>query len=307
MYKKTAGIWGMPVRAILIVSAMMLATIPGVALADDWVVERLRGHVFVLTDGDWVKLERGDVVSDDSPIQSIASGRATFQRDNETIAIGGDTIIQIIDLATSGASNTVVHQRSGTVTVEADVRDVQHFRVDTPFLAAVVKGTVFTVKVGDDGAEVEVRRGRVEVRETATNLRVEIIPGQTAGNMDGEMFNIDGNVVADNSGNGNGNSNAGGNGNGLALGLSGGNGNGNGVGLALGVGNGGGNGVGLALGVGGGNAGGNGNGNSGGNGGGLALGLNIGGGDDDDEDGGISVNLNVGGGNGLGLGLGLGG
>jgi hypothetical protein len=56
-----------------------------------------------------------------------------------------------------------------------------HFAVQTKFLAAVVKGTKFTVKVGDLDAEVAVERGKVQVRDTARNELVDVDPGQAAG------------------------------------------------------------------------------------------------------------------------------
>lgn len=45
------------------------------------------------------------------------------------------------------------------------MENVQHFAVQTPFLAAVVKGTKFTVVSSKTGAEVAVQRGNVEVED----------------------------------------------------------------------------------------------------------------------------------------------
>lgn len=168
-------------RAATLAVLTLFLFMPALATADDWVAERLRGRVFVLEQGQWISLSRGDVVSDSSPIRSTASGRATFSRDNETITISGDTLIQIVDLGSPGRNNTVVHQQFGTVSIEAEVQQVQHFAVETPFLAAVVKGTVFTVVSNEEGAEVRVDRGRVEVRDEARRQRTEVKPGQRAG------------------------------------------------------------------------------------------------------------------------------
>jgi hypothetical protein len=68
----------------------------------------------------------------------------------------------------------------GTVSVEAQVRNVQHFAVETPYLAAVVKGTRFTVASGKTGSRVEVRRGHVEVDNTGDKSRVLLAVGQSA-------------------------------------------------------------------------------------------------------------------------------
>lgn len=95
--------------------------------------------------------------------------RATFVRDAETIEIGPDTSIQIQD----GASFTTAHNHKGVVGIDAGARNVQHFAVETQFMAAVVKGTAFTVRTDHTGTIVVVTRGNVEVDDrfgTTINL-----------------------------------------------------------------------------------------------------------------------------------------
>jgi hypothetical protein len=50
------------------------------------------------------------------------------------------------------------------ISFRVDRRNVPHFEVTTPFLAAIVKGTKFEVSVHDDHADVNVSEGKVEVR-----------------------------------------------------------------------------------------------------------------------------------------------
>ena len=130
-------------------------------LADDWVVTKLRGAAAILTGETWGPLKRGDVVSDDRAIQTLDGGRITLQRGKEVIELGPHTAVRIDDR--TGQQFTTVKQYFGTVAVEAEVKDVQHFAVRTPYLAAVVKGTRFTVHSDDEGADVSVERGRVAV------------------------------------------------------------------------------------------------------------------------------------------------
>jgi len=75
---------------------------------------------------------------------------------------------------------TTVKQDFGIVSVEAEVRDVQHFAVVTPFLAAVVKGTRFVVASGQSTAWVKVRRGHVEVEDSHEHTHVMLAVGQSA-------------------------------------------------------------------------------------------------------------------------------
>ena len=75
---------------------------------------------------------------------------------------------------------TTVQQSFGQVAVEAEVENVQHFAVQTPYVAAVVKGTRFTVTSDAKGASVSVQRGHVEVDDKANKTHVTISIGQSA-------------------------------------------------------------------------------------------------------------------------------
>ncbi len=165
-------------RTLTILAIALLAMLPLPALADDWVAVKLRGAVLQLVNGDWTRLQRGDVVSDDRVVRTLGNGRVDFQRDAEVISLGGSTQIRIHDRA--GKRFTTVEQSFGTVEVEAEVQNVQHFAVETPYLAAAVKGTHFIVTSGDRKASVQVTRGRVEVTDIATGARALVPAGQTA-------------------------------------------------------------------------------------------------------------------------------
>ncbi len=183
--------------ALRIIAVAVFSVLAGVfplaALADDWEVIKLRGIVLQLAAGDWVPLERGMVVSDDRPLRTLASGRAELQRGNERISLGPNTQVQIHDR--TGKQFTTVQQYFGTVSVEAEVRDVQHFAVQTPFLAAVVKGTRFEVRSSEAGCAVEVLRGQVAVEERATGANVLVAAGQQARIGPGEPFAVSGKGV----------------------------------------------------------------------------------------------------------------
>lgn len=139
----------------------------------------LRGAVLQLVDGQWAKLDRGDVVPDSRVIRTLQGGMVEFQRGEEHVSLGGDTQIQIYDEVRKRPFTTV-KQYFGTVTVEAKVEDVQHFAVQNNYLAAVVKGTRFTVSADDHGASVDVERGAVFVEDRETRNSVTVAAGQSA-------------------------------------------------------------------------------------------------------------------------------
>lgn len=246
---------------IMAALAVALVALPGLALADDWQVTKLRGSAAVLVDGKWQPLRRGDIVPDDRAIQTLDGGRISLQRGKEVIDLGPQTAIRIHDH--DGQQYTTVKQYFGTVGVEAEVRNVQHFAVVNEHLAAVVKGTHFTVHSDEDGAEVSVQRGKVQVEDDETGETVFVTVGEAvASSEDGAPMRVgkDGDLPPtasetatemrqhgqdkkeNGSSNGNGvagaNSNAGGNGNGNSGNNAGGNGNGNAGGNGNGNGNG---------------------------------------------------------------------
>lgn len=161
------------------------------ALADDWTAIKLRGVVLGLFDGEWVKLQRGAIIPDDQPIRTLASGRVTFERGEETIDLGPNTQVQIFDRA-GYDKYTTVKQYFGRVAVEAEVRKVKHFAVQTPHLAAVVKGTRFVVISDADGATVEVERGAVAVENAADHSAVVLAAGQEVTAPRGELMSVSG-------------------------------------------------------------------------------------------------------------------
>jgi hypothetical protein len=270
------------------------------SFAADWIADRLRGTVEQKRGGQWVELVRGTVVADGQSVRTGPDGRLDLVRGAEKVQLGSNTQILIHE----GDGNvTSIVQASGQLTAEVERRNVQHFSVQTPYLAAVVKGTIFRVVVGSGMAHVEVDRGTVQVQDRLNDLVVDIVRGQEAqvstraplqvsGGGSVAVFTFEGqrivngtaDVPADEQGRpetaSEDPSNSGGKGNGSGnANSSNGSGNGN-----SGNGNGGGNGKGNS-GNGNGNGGGNGNGNSGngnGNGGGNGNG-NSGNGNDDSQ------------------------
>lgn len=162
---------------IIRISAALVAgcLITTPVLAGDWVAVKLRGTVLELIAGEWQPLSRGDVVSDDRMIRTVGGGRVTFVKDDQTIDFGADTAGQIIDFA---GEKTTIWQHFGEVSVEADVRTTEHFSVQTQYLAAVVKGTRFTVTTDDRGTLVEVHRGQVRVTDTTRDETVYVDAGE---------------------------------------------------------------------------------------------------------------------------------
>lgn len=161
-----------------IIVAFSLLCTSSAALAEEWIAERLRGTVMQLERNTWVALERGDVVPDGGKVRTAANGRLELVRGQESIALGPNTQIAVRDAA--GQKMTSVIQSSGVVTIEAEKRNVQHFSVQTPILAAIVKGTQFTVTYSNGLATVDVASGVVQVQDSVHDMVVDVTRGQSA-------------------------------------------------------------------------------------------------------------------------------
>ncbi|NBN78373.1 hypothetical protein GWI72_08850 [Microvirga tunisiensis] len=288
--------------------ALPLLTVPGIAQASDWIIQRTSGKVYLLAPGAApVAARPGMPLPRGVTLATRGGAKAVLARAGETVLVAPNTTIAISSLKSTDRTTTLL-QRDGTVTVDVQKRGQPHFTVETPYLAAVVKGTRFDVSVRRGAAEVRVDRGLVQVVDMDTGERSQVGPGQSASTTDGVGLSVAGSgstptvetgrapasslnptvqgsssaPAADTrasdttsrpgSGTGTGSTpdNSGGNGNSGGSGNSGGNGNGNSGGN--GNGNSGGNGNGNSGGNGNGNSGGNGSGNSGGNGNGNSGG-----------------------------------
>src|SRR4051812_28108523 len=114
------------------------------SFAADWVADRLRGSVQQKHGSQWVEMVRGTVIADGQSVRTGPDGRVDLVRGEEKLQLSSNTQI----LLHEGVGNiTSIEQASGELVAEVERRNVQHFSVQTPYLAAVVKGTIFRVVV----------------------------------------------------------------------------------------------------------------------------------------------------------------
>lgn len=173
-----------------VLAGLMLISAAAQAMAHDWVATRLRGQVLQLVDGAWAPLERGMRVPDDRVLRTLRNARVTLERGEERIELDGETQIQIFEKA--GSRFTTVKQYFGEVGIEADVRQVEHFSVQTPQLTAVVKGTRFVVVADEAESTVSVKRGRVAVQDRLSGRSTLVAARQEAHVGKGEPLEVAG-------------------------------------------------------------------------------------------------------------------
>ena len=245
----------------LVVATLLLAA---AAQADEWQIVQSSGAISIGSGGvQPAAFGPNAILPSGATVTTGKGGRVMLLHGTQTLVIGPNAVVTVPEGDSNGI--TTILQRAGEVTYDVDRQNVLHFAVETPYLAAVVKGTHFTVRIGGRSAAVSVARGLVGVTDLVSGEMAAVPLGQTAtvggpgskltisgsGKLAEVIRGIPRHALVDPLSATEAASLATA-GNGLALGLTAAPSNPNGVGLAVGLGSG--------------NAGGNGNGNGDGNG-----------------------------------------
>jgi len=144
-----------------------------------WQVERVSGRVQVETrTGDRFRAQKDMIVRRGWKVKT-GSGRTVFSRGAEKFVVSRGAIVT---LEPKGIliKRMTVYQDRGQLDVDVTRRWYRHFRVETPFLAAVVKGTNFRSRVTQNTATISVGRGVVGVHDFASGQQANIGAGQSA-------------------------------------------------------------------------------------------------------------------------------
>jgi hypothetical protein len=168
-------------RRILSIALVLSASSAAFAGDDGvWSVSKSSGEVWVTTTGAQpASLKQQEVLKPGDMIRTGPNGRVLLVRGEETMLIAPNSVIGMPTEKKDGMSTTIL-QQAGSVLLEVEKRNVKHFEVETPYLAAVVKGTQFIVTVNTDSTSVDVRRGQVEVSDFKTGQIAQVLPGQVA-------------------------------------------------------------------------------------------------------------------------------
>ena len=105
-------------------------------------------------------------------------GRVVLSRGEQQIIVGPNSRMSLPAVEEKGM--TRIFQDLGTLLFKVDKREKQHFRVETPMIAAVVKGTTFTVTADVTGHAVHVAEGAVEVSSLNGRATELVTSGLTA-------------------------------------------------------------------------------------------------------------------------------
>lgn len=166
----------------LLMMAFILGAASGAVAAEDgvWRVSKSSGEVWMTTSGvQQASLGQEEFLKPGDTIRTGRNGRALLVRGEETIMVSPNSVIGVPTEKKDGLSTTIL-QQAGSILLEVEKHNVKHFEVETPYLAAVVKGTHFSVSVNAASTSVNVLRGQVEVSDFKTGQIAQVMPGQVA-------------------------------------------------------------------------------------------------------------------------------
>ena len=167
-------------RVLAMALALGAASIAHAGDGEAWSVSKSSGEVWMTTTGaQTVSLSQQDVLKPGDTIRTGRNGRVLLVRGAETILVSPNSAIGLPTENKDGLSTTIV-QQAGSILLEVEKRNVKHFEVETPYLAAVVKGTQFRVSVNAASTSIEVIRGQVEVADFRSGQVAQVMPGQLA-------------------------------------------------------------------------------------------------------------------------------
>ncbi len=166
----------------LIGTLFLLIAAPAIAkepIAGPWIVSQQVGVTQVFRSGlqpasvkVQSKLSAGDIVV------TGANGRLMLTRGGDYVVVAPNSRL-MLPKEQQATGFTRLIQQMGTMLYKVRHTGVPHFSVDAPMLAAVVKGTSFTVIVDQNRTAVQVTEGVVEVTAAAGGMSTLVEKGAT--------------------------------------------------------------------------------------------------------------------------------
>ena len=150
-----------------------------------WTVSEVEGSARMLYNGTgWSTLSKGDSVRPGSRVETGGEARLVLVRPGDSIDVAANSRFDVPLAGGTAGKGPKVHvlQTMGTLLFKITTRPDDPFKVNTPYLAAVIKGTTFTVTVDESSRKsaLHVSKGAVEVTSIGSGQAVMVRPGMTA-------------------------------------------------------------------------------------------------------------------------------
>ncbi|WP_461458837.1 FecR domain-containing protein, partial [Parasphingorhabdus sp.] len=155
----------------------------------EWKLSESNGTVNILRSGvSKIAIAGGDLRPGDV-IRTGKKGRAVLVRGQEYVVVSPNSRLRISEPKKSGGVMQFFEEL-GNVIFRIDKKATPHFGVKTPYLAAVVKGTTFSVTVTETGSAVQVTEGAVQVSTLDGGATQLLSPGMIGMVKNGDQFRL---------------------------------------------------------------------------------------------------------------------
>jgi hypothetical protein len=155
---------------------LALPLLTATAQAAEWWIERMSGNVQIHNGVSWVALDEDRALNAGESIWTGRNGRILLMNNQGSVLLAPRSLVKVPAQALP-RNFSVLFQTHGTVSAQVDKRRTRHFSVQTPYLAAVVKGTEFDVEIKRKQTRVAVREGLVGVVDIDTGETVDVPAG----------------------------------------------------------------------------------------------------------------------------------
>jgi len=164
------------VFAAVLTGVLALPLLTASAEAADWWIERMSGNVQIHDGESWIRLDADRELNAGDSIWTGRNGRIHLMNDQGSVLLAPRSLVKIPAQALPN-NFSVLFQTHGTVSANVDKRRTRHFSIQTPYLAAIVKGTEFDVEIERRQTNVSVSEGLVGVVDIDTGETVDVPAG----------------------------------------------------------------------------------------------------------------------------------
>lgn len=159
--------------------AALLSSTSAFAQTGEWRVSEASGRVVMRDAAGDHPVARGGLVPAGATLLTGPGARAVVVRGEDFVTVAANSRLRVPAAAQATGLFQMV-QEWGQAVFRIKHLPKPHFAVQTPYLAAVVKGTTFSVTVTGEGASLQVTDGAVEVATTDGGAHELVRPGAVA-------------------------------------------------------------------------------------------------------------------------------
>lgn len=165
-------------RLLLPFFLLLFSGAPALAQSGEWTVTEVKGVVTIVDVRGERPAKAGATLAAGAALRTEARSSAVLVRGREFVTMRQKAQIRLPAARERGLMQIL--QDYGSALFNIGKQPNPHFGVETPYLAAVVKGTTFVISVTGEGASLQVTEGAVEASTQDGGVRELILPGSVA-------------------------------------------------------------------------------------------------------------------------------